>query len=138
MVPDAERLLATRADLRGRFLVNYKLDDDPRVTRLGAFLRRTSLDELPQLWNVLRGDMSLIGPRPIVEAEISKYGVHGAQLLLVKPGLGGVWQVSGRSDTSYDERVQMDMHYIRNRSLRLDLSLIVRTALAVVRRRGAR
>jgi lipopolysaccharide/colanic/teichoic acid biosynthesis glycosyltransferase len=138
MVTNAESLLAAHPDLWDRFLKNYKLDDDPRVTRLGVWLRKTSLDELPQLWNVLRGEMSLIGPRPIVEPELSKYGEFAARLLSVKPGLGGVWQVNGRSDTSYDERVQMDMHYIDNRSLRFDLSLSIQTFLAVIRRRGAR
>jgi lipopolysaccharide/colanic/teichoic acid biosynthesis glycosyltransferase len=100
-------------------------------------MRRTSLDELPQLWNVLRGDMSLIGPRPIVEPELSKYGVHASRLLTVKPGLGGVWQVSGRSDTTYDDRVAMDMRYVESRSIGLDLKLLVLTALVVVRRQGA-
>jgi lipopolysaccharide/colanic/teichoic acid biosynthesis glycosyltransferase len=138
MVTDAELQLAERQDLRGRFLENYKLDNDPRVTRFGSFLRRTSLDELPQLWNVLRGEMSLIGPRPIVEPELSKYGDNADRLLTVKPGLGGVWQVSGRSDTTYPERVLMDMHYIENQSLRFDLSLIIQTVQAVFRRRGAR
>ena len=137
--PTRSRDWLARADcLRCEFFENYKLDDDPRVTRLGAFLRRTSLDELPQLWNVVRGDMTLIGPRPIIVPELTKYGAYGDTLLTVKPGLGGVWQVSGRSDTSYDERVQMDMHYIANRSLWFDLNLIVLTALAVLRRRGAR
>jgi lipopolysaccharide/colanic/teichoic acid biosynthesis glycosyltransferase len=138
MVPNAESLLAARKDLQGLFLKNYKLDDDPRVTRLGKFLRKTSLDELPQLWNVVAGEMSLIGPRPIVEPELSKYGDNASRLLTVKPGLGGVWQVSGRSDTSYPERVLMDMHYIDNQSLQFDLQLIVQTALAVLWRRGAR
>jgi lipopolysaccharide/colanic/teichoic acid biosynthesis glycosyltransferase len=138
MVRDAERVLATRADLHDRFKENYKLDDDPRVTPIGGFLRRTSLDELPQLWNVVRGEMSLVGPRPIVEPELSKYGDHAATLLSVKPGLGGFWQVNGRSDTSYPERVQMDIHYINKRSIIFDLNLIVLTALAVLVRRGAR
>jgi len=137
MVPDAESQLARGGDLVSRFHENFKIKDDPRVTRVGAVMRRTSLDELPQLWNVLRGDMSLIGPRPIVEPELSKYGVHASRLLTVKPGLGGVWQVSGRSDTTYDERVAMDMRYIESRSMGLDLKLLVLTALVVVRRQGA-
>ena len=137
MVRNAESLLRRNEDLFAIFDENYKIVNDPRVTRFGAFLRRTSLDELPQLWNVLRGEMSLIGPRPIVEPELGKYGAHASRLLTVKPGLGGVWQVSGRSDTSYPERVAMDLHYIDSRSLWLDLSLLVRTALVVIKGRGA-
>jgi lipopolysaccharide/colanic/teichoic acid biosynthesis glycosyltransferase len=137
MVPDAESQLVRGGNLIARFHENYKIKDDPRVTRVGAVMRRTSLDELPQLWNVLRGDMSLIGPRPIVEPELVKYGVHGRRLLTVKPGLGGVWQVSGRSDTSYADRVAMDMNYIESRSLGLDLKLLVLTALVVIQRQGA-
>ena len=137
MVPDAESRLAQSADLAARFRENYKIRSDPRVTRLGSFLRRTSLDELPQLWNVLRGDMSLIGPRPIVESELGKYGVHASRLLTVKPGLGGIWQVSGRSNTSYGERVAMDLRYVETRSLGLDLRLVILTALVVLRGDGA-
>jgi lipopolysaccharide/colanic/teichoic acid biosynthesis glycosyltransferase len=137
MVPDAESQLARGGTLTSRFHENYKIKDDPRVTRVGAVMRRTSLDELPQLWNVLRGDMSLIGPRPIVEPELVKYGVHGSRLLTVKPGLGGAWQVNGRSDTSYAVRVAMDMNYIESRSLGLDLKLLLLTALVVIQRQGA-
>lgn len=137
MVPDAESLLSHSPDLIAQFCENYKIRSDPRVTRVGAFLRRTSLDELPQLWNVLRGEMSLIGPRPIVEQELDKYGVHAGRLLTVKPGLGGIWQVSGRSDTSYAERVAMDMRYIEIRSLALDLKLMILTAVVVIRGKGA-
>lgn len=137
MVPDAEAQLAARPDILSEFNNNYKLKYDHRITRFGACLRRTSLDELPQLWNVLRGEMSLVGPRPIVEPELSKYGGDADRLLTVKPGLGGIWQVSGRSDTSYPERVAKDMRYIDSRSLWLDLKLLVLTALAVIRGRGA-
>src|SRR5512135_1415503 len=137
MVPDAEAQLAARPDIISEFANNYKLKYDHRITRFGACLRRTSLDELPQLWNVLRGEMSLVGPRPIVEPELSKYGGDADRLLTVKPGLGGIWQVSGRSDTSYPERVAKDMRYIDSRSLWLDLKLLVLTALAVIRGRGA-
>jgi len=107
------------------------------VTRLGSYLRRTSLDELPQFWNVLRGEMSLIGPRPIVEPELSKFGSYAGRLLQVKPGLGGIWQVSGRSDTSYAERVEMDLRYVEDRSLALDLRLLILTAWVVIQGRGA-
>jgi lipopolysaccharide/colanic/teichoic acid biosynthesis glycosyltransferase len=137
MVPDAESELAGRSDLLAQFLENYKIKDDPRVTPVGAVLRGTSLDELPQLWNVLKGDMSLIGPRPIVEPELRKYGVHASKLLTVKPGLGGIWQVSGRSDTTYADRVAMDMGYIESRSLGLDLKLLIQTTWVVLRRTGA-
>ena len=137
MVPDAEAQLSRSPELSARFRANYKIKSDPRVTRVGAILRRTSLDEFPQLWNVLRGDMSLIGPRPIVEPELGKYGVHAGRLLTVKPGLGGIWQVNGRSDTSYADRVAMDMRYIEIRSLSLDLKLMILTSLVVIRGRGA-
>jgi len=137
MVRDAEARLKASGDLAARFGENYKIKDDPRVTRFGALLRRTSLDELPQLWNVLRGEMSLVGPRPIVEPELARYGRFADRLLTVKPGLGGLWQVNGRSDTSYPERVALDLRYIESRSLALDLRLLVRTALVVVRGRGA-
>lgn len=137
MVVDAERRLMCSQEMTAEFDANFKLKDDPRVTSVGAFLRRTSLDELPQLWNVLRGDMSLIGPRPIIEPELKKYGAYGPRLLTVKPGLGGLWQVSGRSDTTYAERVAMDMAYIESRSTAVDLRLLLRTALVVIRGRGA-
>jgi lipopolysaccharide/colanic/teichoic acid biosynthesis glycosyltransferase len=137
MVRDAESELARRGDLIAQFYENFKIKDDPRVTPVGAILRGTSLDELPQLWNVLRGDMSLIGPRPIVEPELLRYGVHARTLLTVKPGLGGIWQVSGRSDTLYSDRVAMDMRYVESRSLGLDLKLLIRTAWVVLQRKGA-
>lgn len=137
MVTDAEEQLASRPGLRSDFEANYKLQDDPRVTRVGGFLRRSSLDEFPQLWNVVRGDMSLIGPRPIVSPELSKYGTHAHQLLSVKPGLGGLWQVNGRSNTTYEERVALDLAYVHNRSLELDLRLLACTAWVVLRGRGS-
>ena len=107
------------------------------VTKLGSLLRKTSLDELPQLFNVLQGDISLIGPRPIVRNEVTKYGCHADKLLSVKPGLSGLWQVYGRSDTTYEERVKLDMTYIDNRSMWLDTMLIFLTMIAVVKGRGA-
>jgi undecaprenyl-phosphate galactose phosphotransferase len=116
------------------------LKDDPRRTSFGAFLRKTSLDELPQLWNVVRGDMSLVGPRPIVMAELEKYGDAKTLLLQVRPGLTGSWQVSGRSDLDYDQRVALDVAYLTGRSLWLDVSILVRTAFLVfaMGRNGAR
>lgn len=137
MVVDAEARLIGCDDLSARFDENFKIKDDPRVTRVGALLRRTSLDELPQLWNVWKGDMSLIGPRPIVEPERGKYGIYADRLFTVKPGLGGLWQVNGRSDTTYAERVAMDMRYIDSRTFCLDLTLLARTALVVLGGRGA-
>lgn len=137
MVPNAELLLQSRADLRSRFEAGFKIENDPRITPIGTFLRKTSLDELPQFFNVLIGTMSLIGPRPIVPAELKKYGTSGEKLLTVKPGLGGLWQVSGRSNTTYEERILLDMEYIDHSSLTLDLSLLLRTAFSVLTCRGS-
>lgn len=116
---------------------NFKLREDPRVTRMGRFLRKTSLDELPQLWNVLRGEMSLIGPRPIVDSEIEKYGEIYQLYRRIRPGISGLWQVSGRSETTYDERVGMDSDYVRNWSVWLDILILARTAHSVLCGRGA-
>ncbi|CAM3277058.1 undecaprenyl-phosphate galactose phosphotransferase WbaP [Deinococcus saxicola] len=123
--------------LKAEFAATHKLRDDPRVTRVGAFLRRTSLDELPQLLNVLRGEMSLVGPRPIVQAEIEKYGDTYAIYHQVRPGMTGYWQANGRSDTSYDERVAMDQFYVTNWSPWLDLVVLIQTVRVVVKGRGA-
>ena len=116
---------------------NFKLDNDPRVTKLGGFLRKTSLDELPQLFNILKGDMTIIGPRPIVEKEISKYGNKAEKLFSVVPGLAGYWQANGRSDTTYEERVEMDMYYIDNMSFYLDVKILFQTAISVLKGEGA-
>ncbi|MGH2461233.1 MAG: sugar transferase, partial [Chloroflexota bacterium] len=115
----------------------YKLKVDPRVTRVGRFLRRTSLDELPQLLNVLRGQMSLVGPRMITIDEAARYGKWQLNLLTVKPGLTGPWQVQGRSDIPYDERVRLSMRYIRDYSIWLDLEILLRTVLVVLGGKGA-
>lgn len=138
MVQDAERILITDATLLGQFRSDFKLRSDPRTTPIGAVLRKFSIDELPQLLNVLTGEMSLIGPRPIVKAELEKYGEHGDDLLSVKPGLGGLWQVCGRSDTTYPERIYFDTTYVQRRCLVLDFQLLVRTVLAVITARGSR
>jgi Undecaprenyl-phosphate galactose phosphotransferase WbaP len=114
-----------------------KLQNDPRVTTIGKFLRSTSLDELPQLWNVLRGDMSLVGPRPIVEEEIERYGEDYEVFSRAQGGVTGLWQVSGRSSTSYSERVMLDSFYVQNWSIWLDLAIIIRTFGAVLLRKGA-
>ena len=119
------------------FYINFKLDNDPRITKIGEFLRKTSLDELPQIFNILKGDMSIVGPRPIVEAEIEKYGKYADKLFSVVPGLTGYWQANGRSDTTYEERVDMDMYYIDNRSISLDLKIIFKTFVSVIKKEGA-
>ncbi len=142
MVVDAEArlqdMLADDPFLRVEYEATYKLRDDPRITLLGRWLRRTSLDELPQLFNVLAGDLSLVGPRPIVADEIARYGPVAAVILRVRPGLTGLWQVSGRSDLDYAERVRLDMDYITHWSLWLDIRILAATIPAVLRRRGAR
>jgi Undecaprenyl-phosphate galactose phosphotransferase WbaP len=115
----------------------HKLRDDPRVTRVGRFLRKTSLDELPQLWNVLRGDMSMVGPRPIVSEEIAKYGAGFRLYAKVLPGLTGLWQVSGRNDMHYSRRVELDCHYIRRWSLLMDCRILFRTVRVVLLGHGA-
>lgn len=116
---------------------NFKLDNDPRVTKVGDFLRRTSLDEIPQLINVLKGDLSLVGPRPIVEKEICKYGQYADKLFSVIPGITGYWQSHGRSDTSYEERIEMDMYYIDNKSILLDIKIMFKTVISVIKKEGA-
>ena len=116
---------------------NFKLDNDPRVTKVGDFLRRTSLDEIPQLINVLKGELSLVGPRPIVEKEICKYGQYADKLFSVIPGITGYWQSHGRSDTSYEERIEMDMYYIDNRSILLDIKIMFKTVISVIKKEGA-
>lgn len=119
------------------FYKNFKLDNDPRITRIGNFLRRTSLDELPQLINILNGSMTIVGPRPIVEKEISLYGPYAKKLFSVVPGLTGYWQANGRSDTTYEERVKMDMYYIDNRSFLMDIKIIFKTFSSVIKGEGA-
>lgn len=132
-----ERLLDIDPIARDDWRTHRKIYRDPRVSRLGAFLRSTSLDELPQFWNVLRGDMSLVGPRPITAEELVEYGDHAADYLSVRPGLTGAWQVSGRSDATYAERVALDVDYIRHQSFRLDLKIMLQTVRVVLGRQGA-
>ena len=119
------------------YYTNFKLDNDPRVTKLGGFLRKTSLDELPQLFNILKGDMTIIGPRPIVEKEVEKYGDKAEKLFSVVPGLGGYWQANGRSDTTYEERVEMDMYYIDHMCFTLDAKILFQTIFSVLKGEGA-
>lgn len=141
MVPDAqkrlEEYLAENPEARKEWDETFKLTNDPRVTKLGAFLRKTSLDELPQLWNVLMGDMSLVGPRPIVTKEIERYGDYIREYYMVPPGITGMWQVNGRSDTTYEERVAMDTWYVRNWSVWIDLVYLFKTVKTVFTGKGA-
>ncbi|KAA0122406.1 sugar transferase [Methylobacterium sp. P1-11] len=142
MVPDGDAVLArhfaANPAARAEWEASYKLTHDPRVTALGHVLRKTSLDELPQLWNVLRGEMSLVGPRPIVQAEVVRYGADFATCFSVPPGLTGLWQVSGRSDTGYAERVALDCAYASQWSLARDLGILLKTVPAVLSQRGSR
>ncbi len=136
MVPDAqERLsayLSENPEAAAEWSQKHKLSNDPRITRLGAFLRKTSLDELPQIWNVLKGEMSFVGSRPIVRDELKKYADAQAAYLAQRPGVTGLWQVSGRNDISYDERVRMDLAYIRSASLLTDLKIVCQTVLVIL------
>ena len=134
---ELERLLEENPALKAQWERNYKLDHDPRVTPLGAFLRRTSLDELPQFWNILKGEMALIGPRPIVPDEIRYYGEDYATFASVKPGITGLWQVSGRSDVDYEERVGLDVFYVNNWSFWMDCFIFFRTFFVIILGRGA-
>ena len=131
------RHLSENAAARKEWESSFKLTNDPRVTRLGAFLRKTSLDELPQVFNVLKGEMSLVGPRPIVRAEVEKYGENIREYYMVRPGITGMWQTSGRSDTTYEERVAMDTWYVRNWSVWIDMKYLVKTFGAVLGKKGA-
>ncbi len=141
MVPHAEQVLAAylagNDEAAREWHAVQKLRNDPRVTQLGRLLRKTSLDELPQLWNVLRGEMSLVGPRPLVEGEGARYGASYAEYLCVRPGLTGLWQVSGRNDTTYAQRVEMDVTYVRTRSMVRDLTIIAKTPVVLFTGRGA-
>jgi|YelNatPaOPRAMG01_1025707.scaffolds.fasta_scaffold00630_9 exopolysaccharide biosynthesis polyprenyl glycosylphosphotransferase len=137
MYEDADKILEMNPKLKLEFEKNFKLKDDPRITRVGKFLRKWSLDEIPQLFNILKGDMSIVGPRPVVRKELLKYGSFADEILRVKPGLTGLWQVSGRSDLDYARRVQLDLYYIQNWSLALDLKIILKTIPTVILRRGA-
>lgn len=137
MYINSDYLVNENPDLLKEYRANFKIKNDPRVTRIGYFLRKASLDELPQLFNVLANQMSLVGPRMICPDELDKYNQWGLNLLTVKPGLTGLWQVRGRSNVSYEERVRMDMYYIRNWTIWLDLQLLFQTIPAVLSRRGA-
>ena len=141
MVPNADQvlrnLLESDPNLRAEWIRDHKLRNDPRVTRLGRFLRRTSLDELPQLLNVLRGEMSLVGPRPVVREELLRYGRNVRTYLTAKPGITGLWQVTGRNNTDYRRRVVLDTYYVRNQNLLLDLYILIKTTGVVLGGSGA-
>ena len=133
-----EALLAADPAARAEWEATRKLKNDPRITRVGRFLRATSLDELPQLINVLKGEMSIVGPRPVTQSELdSYYGAAAAHYLTVRPGITGLWQVSGRSETSYDQRVALDVAYVSQASLLADIRILLKTPAAVLSRRGA-
>ncbi|HEY1889173.1 MAG TPA: sugar transferase [Steroidobacteraceae bacterium] len=141
MVPNADQVLRELLEqdpaIKAEWLRDHKLRCDPRVTRLGRFLRRTSLDELPQLWNVMRGEMSLVGPRPVVREELLRYGRNVHTYLSAKPGITGLWQVKGRNDTDYRRRVVLDTYYVRNQNLLLDLYILLKTTRVVLGGSGA-
>ncbi len=132
-----DQLLATDPVAAAEWAADQKLRNDPRITKIGAFLRKTSLDELPQLINVIRGEMSIVGPRPIIQAEIPRYGRAFKDYTSVRPGLTGLWQVSGRNDTTYPQRVAMDRHYARTNTVSGDIGIILRTIPAMLFSRGA-
>jgi undecaprenyl-phosphate galactose phosphotransferase len=141
MAPNADQLLAEllarSPEARAEWERDFKLKDDPRITPIGRFLRKTSLDEIPQLWNVLKGDMSLVGPRPVVTAELDRYGNQVDYYLEAKPGITGLWQISGRNDVSYDTRVYLDAWYVKNWSLFNDIVILLRTVTVIFRKDGA-
>jgi lipopolysaccharide/colanic/teichoic acid biosynthesis glycosyltransferase len=137
MCVQADAVLERDARLRNEFATNSKIFNDPRITRIGAALRKLSLDELPQLWNVLRGEMSLVGPRMITAEELKRYGDAGWIFRKTKPGLTGFWQIQGRQEIPFEQRIQMDLFYVQNWSLKLDCKILLRTPLVVVRGTGA-
>lgn len=139
MVMNAEELLNVLTDEQRReYEENYKLDDDFRITKIGNILRKTSLDEIPQLINILKGDMSFVGPRPVVLKELDKYGEDKDKFLSITPGLTGWWACSGRSVTTYDERKKLELYYIDNCSVLLDIKCLLKTAVVVIERKGAK
>lgn len=139
MVNNAEEMIASFSpEQKKEWEENYKLKDDPRITKIGKFLRRTSLDELPQLINILKGDMSIVGPRPVVDEELNWYGDKKDKLLSVKPGLTGWWAVNGRSNVPYPERCDLELYYVDHISFSLDAKIILKTLGAIIKKDGAR
>ena len=139
MVNNAEEMIASFSpEQKKEWEENYKLKDDPRITKIGKFLRRTSLDELPQFINILKGDMSIVGPRPVVDEELNWYGDKKDKLLSVKPGLTGWWAVNGRSNVPYPERCDLELYYVDHISFALDVKIILKTLGAIIKKDGAR
>jgi lipopolysaccharide/colanic/teichoic acid biosynthesis glycosyltransferase len=130
-------LFQNRPELMSQWRSQRKLKDDPRLSPIGDFLRRSSLDELPQLFNVIKGEMSLVGPRPIVRSELARYGADAGYYLMVRPGMTGLWQVSGRSDVDYEKRIYLDTWYVKNWSIGYDLTILAKTFRVVLIRNGA-
>ena len=138
MLPNAEEMIQNfNEEQMKEFKENYKLKNDPRITKVGKFLRKASLDELPQIVNILKGDLSIIGPRPVIEEELELYANRKYKFLSVTPGLTGYWQANGRSTTTYEERISMELYYIDNRCLWLDIKLFFKTFISVIKRDGA-
>lgn len=139
MVTNSQEMLENFTDEQKKeFEKNFKLDDDPRITRVGKIIRKLSVDELPQFLNILKGDMSFIGPRPVVESELSKFGNNVSLLLSVKPGLTGWWACNGRSDTTYEERVKLELYYVKHMSIILDLKCFFKTIYSVLKKEGVK
>ena len=138
MVVNAEELIKRfTPEQMKEYKKNYKLNNDPRITKVGNILRKTSLDELPQLINIIKGDLALIGPRPVVNAELEKYGENASKFLSVTPGLTGNWAANGRSISAYEERMQLELYYVDNMSLKMDIEIFFKTIIAVIKREGA-
>ena len=137
MVQNADKILANNPDLMAEFKKNYKIKNDPRITRMGNFLRKTSFDELPQLFNVIKGQMSLVGPRMVTPEELERYGPFKEKRIHFKPGITGYWQVNGRQEVDYNERIRMDMFYVRHWNIWLDIKILFKTVLKVIRMEGA-
>jgi Undecaprenyl-phosphate galactose phosphotransferase WbaP len=141
MIQNADQILQEYLDrspeLKAQWLETQKLKQDPRITRLGNMLRKSSLDELPQLWNIILGDMSLVGPRPIVDSEVEKYGQCFDLYIKIRPGLTGLWQVSGRNNTTYEHRVELDEYYVHNRCVKLYFKILWKTIFVVLKKEGA-
>jgi len=137
MVQNADKILANNPDLMAEFKENYKIKNDPRITRIGKFLRKTSFDELPQLFNVIKGQMSLVGPRMVTPEELERYGPFKEKRIRFKPGITGYWQTSGRQEVNYNERIQMDMFYVMHWNIWLDIQILFKTVLKVIRMEGA-
>lgn len=139
MVPNAEELIKQfTPEQMKEFRENFKLENDPRITKIGKFLRKTSLDELPQIINILKGEMSFIGPRPVIKDELENYGENKTKFLSVTPGLTGYWAANGRSNTSYEERMKLELYYIDNISFKMDVKIFIKTIFSVLKREGAK